>query len=299
MIEQLRPKIALKQLIKVYCIFGRNRSGFSMIEAGLLMPIFLFITFAIVDYGLMMSERSSAAGNIGSLIRTIQDNPQISITDLNTLIANTGFGNSNLTAPGNCLCAKSFPTQAQAQSFTGGAGCSDAACTAAGRDTGTGTPRYIGVRGEVTYNFITPVHNFFTGNNVQVMRFGQVVPVGITVCPPGQALTSAGICASSTVTCGAGQFLTASGTCSPAVPVCSGVGEALQFDGVRFKCQKIQVKSVGYTNCYWTDWQNEWQKGRALCPDGYFTQAVDITWWDNHNSNADSIRTNCCQLFFK
>jgi Flp pilus assembly protein TadG len=272
-----------------------------MIEAGLLMPIFLFMTFAIVDYGLMMSERSAAAGNISSLTRTIQDNPQISIAELNTLIANTGFGNGNLTAAGNCLCAKSFSTQAQAQSFTADTGCGDAACTAAGRNTGIGTPRFIGVRGEVTYNFITPVHNIFTGNNAQVMRFGKVVPVGVTVCPAGQALTSAGVCAASTITCGAGQFLTASGTCSATVPVCSGVGVALQFDGAKFKCEKVQVdlKSIGYTNCYWTQWQNEWDKGHAICPDGYFTQAIDITWWDPHHSNADSIRTNCCQLFLK
>ncbi|MFN8693689.1 MAG: TadE/TadG family type IV pilus assembly protein [Holosporales bacterium] len=185
-----------------------------MIEAGLLMPIFLFMTFAIVDYGLMMSERSAAAGNISSLTRTIQDNPQISIAELNTLIANTGFGNGNLTAAGNCLCAKSFSTQAQAQSFTADTGCGDAACTAAGRNTGIGTPRFIGVRGEVTYNFITPVHNIFTGNNAQVMRFGKVVPVGVTVCPAGQALTSAGVCAASTITCGAGEFLTGSATCT-------------------------------------------------------------------------------------
>ncbi|MCA3270032.1 MAG: pilus assembly protein [Thalassospira sp.] len=210
-----------------------------MIEAGLLMPIFLFMTFAIVDYGLMMSERSAAAGNISSLTRTIQDNPQISIAELNTLIANTGFGNGNLTAAGNCLCAKSFSTQAQAQSFTADTGCSDAACTAAGRNTGIGTPRFIGVRGEVTYNFITPVHNIFTGNNAQVMRFGKVVPVGVTVCPAGQALTSAGVCAASTITCGAGQFLTASGTCSATVPDCKGVGKALQFDAAKQEWQCV------------------------------------------------------------
>ena len=83
---------------------------------------------------------------------------------------------------------------------------------------------------------------------------------------------------------------------SAAVPVCNGNGQALQFDGTNWSCQDLQI---GYNNCYWTDWQNEWVPGVAICPDGYTTQAVDITWWDPRDGDADSIRTQCCQLYFK
>jgi Flp pilus assembly protein TadG len=297
------PCLALTRLKRVCGHLCKSRGGFSMIEAGLLMPIFLFMTFAIVDYGLMMSERSAAAGNISSLTRTIQDNPQISIAELNTLIANTGFGNGNLTAAGNCLCAKSFSTQAQAQSFTADTGCSDAACTAAGRNTGIGTPRFIGVRGEVTYNFITPVHNIFTGNNAQVMRFGKVVPVGVTVCPAGQALTSAGVCAASTITCGAGQFLTASGTCSAAVPVCNQPGKALQFDGANWSCASVAM-SLSSSDCYWTGAYSGMQAGKCgwrgqECASGYMiaslehqNDACDIGF----NQHDEAFKIKCCRV---
>jgi Flp pilus assembly protein TadG len=185
-----------------------------MIEAALTLPIFLGLTFATIDYGLMMADRSVTAGHISSLSRTIQDNPTITTADLNTLVSNAGGGKVNFTATGNCFCAQSFTTQAAAQTFASGTGCAPAACTSTGRSMGTGTPRYIGVRGQVTYNFITPVNKIFTGSNTKVLKFGQVVPVGVTVCPAGQALTSAGVCAASTVTCGAGEFLTGSATCT-------------------------------------------------------------------------------------
>ena len=216
--------------------FRNNISGFGVIEAAFTLPIFLGLTFAVIDYGLMMSNRSSTVGSISGLARTIQDNPGISAVELNALVVNAGGGNVNFTTTGNCFCAKSFGDQASAQAFVNGAGCSDAACSSGGRNTGTGTPRYIGVRGQVTYKFITPVNKIFVGSNTKVLKFGQVVPVGITVCPAGEALTSAGVCAASTITCGAGQFLTASGTCSAAVPVCNGAGKALQFDGANWSC---------------------------------------------------------------
>jgi hypothetical protein len=214
-----------------------------MIEAALTLPIFLGLTFATIDYGLLLADRSSAAGNISSLTRTIQDNPQISATELNALVISAGGGSVNFTAAGNCFCAQSFTTQAAAQAFVNGAGCGTG-CDSATRNTLGGTPRYIGVRGQVTYNFITPVNKIFVGENTKVIKFGQIVPVGITVCPAGQALTSAGVCAASTVTCGAGQFLTASGACSAAVPVCNGAGQALQFDGANWGCAAKDCISV-------------------------------------------------------
>lgn len=192
--------------------FRKGVGGFGVIEAAFTLPIFIGITFAVIDYGMMMSNRSSAAGNISSLTRTIQDNPQISPAQLNALVISAGGGSVNFTATGNCFCAQSFTTQAAAQTFVEGAGCGTG-CDSGTRSTGTGTPRYIGVRGQVTYNFITPVNKIFVGESTKVLKFGQVVPVGITICPAGQALTSAGVCASSTVTCGAGQVLSSSNTC--------------------------------------------------------------------------------------
>jgi hypothetical protein len=135
--------------------FRKGVGGFGVIEAAFTLPIFIGITFAVIDYGMMMSNRSSAAGNISSLTRTIQDNPQISAAQLNTLVINAGGGSVNFNTPsaGNCFCAQSFTTQAAAQTFVEGAGC-DAGCDIGTRSTGTGTPRYIGVRGQVTYKFI-------------------------------------------------------------------------------------------------------------------------------------------------
>jgi Flp pilus assembly protein TadG len=193
--------------------FRKGLGGFGMIEAALTLPIFLGLTFATIDYGLMMADRNSASGSISSLSRTIQDNPNITAAQLNILVANAGGGNAKFTGTGNCFCAQSFTTQAAAQTFVDGTGCGTG-CDSGTRSTGTGTPRYIGVRGQVTYNFITPVNKIFVGEPTKVLKFGQVVPVGVTVCPAGQALTSAGVCAASTVTCGAGEFLTGSATCT-------------------------------------------------------------------------------------
>jgi hypothetical protein len=227
--------------------FRKGVGGFGVIEAAFTLPIFIGITFAVIDYGMMMSNRSSAAGNISSLTRTVQDNPNISAAQLNALVISAGGGSVNFTATGNCFCARSFTTQAAAQSFVDQAGCGTG-CDSATRNTLGGNPRWVGVRGQVTYNFVTPVNKIFMGSNTKVLKFGQVVPVGITVCPVGQALTSAGVCAASTTTCGAGQFLTASGTCSAPVPVCNGAGKALQFDGVNWSCKTLNVK-IG-----WSDW---------------------------------------------
>ena len=292
------------------------------------MPIFIGITFAVIDYGMMMSNRSSAAGNISSLTRTIQDHPQISAAQLNTLVINAGGGSVNFTATGNCFCAQSFTTQAAAQTFVNGAGCGDAAC-GAGRNTLGGTPRYIGVRGQVTYNFITPVNKIFIGSNTKVLKFGQVVPVGITVCPVGQSLTSAGFCAASTVTCGAGQvlsssntcvnatatcgsgqvlsssntcvnatvtcgagqFLTASGTCSAPVPVCNGAGQALQFNGANWSCRN-QVISLD--NCNWSGWSHNTQPWGAACPSGYVFTQIRVDSWPS--GDGDGGQGVCCRM---
>jgi Flp pilus assembly protein TadG len=162
--------------------FRKGVGGFGVIEAAFTLPIFIGITFAVIDYGMMMSNRSSAAGNISSLTRTIQDNPQISPAQLNALVISAGGGSVNFTATGNCFCAQSFTTQAAAQTFVDQAGCGTG-CDSGTRSTGTGTPRYIGVRGQVTYNFITPVNKIFVGEPTKVLKFGQVVPVGVTVCP--------------------------------------------------------------------------------------------------------------------
>jgi len=304
MIQEPRAKSQERSVIarfKRTCLsFRKSLSGFGMIEAALLLPIFLGITFAVVDYGMMMSNRSSTVGNISSLSRTIQDNPNISAAELNTLVVNAGGGTVNFTSAGNCFCARSFGDQASAQAFVNGAGCGDAACTSGGRNTGTGNPRFIGVRGQVTYNFITPVNTIFTGANTKVLKFGQVVPVGITVCPAGQALTSAGVCAASTVTCGAGQFLTASGTCSAAVPVCDGVGEALRFDGTNWSCIDITKESGTSAGTWWSkthsgtagQWciiANEYT-GNCSCPTG------SSIWKTEHTSLFNQwTQTNYCR----
>jgi Flp pilus assembly protein TadG len=237
----------LKRLLQQCGAFFNSKSGFGMIETALVLPLFLGITFAVIDYGMMMSNRSSTAGIMSSLTRTIQDNPTIAAETLNKLVVNAGGGSVNFIAAGNCFCAKSFALQATAQEFVNGAGCADIACSSQWRNTGGVVPRYIGVRGQVTYKFITPVNKIFLGQDTKVIKFGQVVPVGITICPEGQALTSAGVCAASTITCGAGQFLNSSGTCSSAVPVCNSVGKALQFDGTNWRCVVTARSGDQYT----------------------------------------------------
>ena len=268
-----------KNRLRYFC---KGRGGFGVVEAALTMPIFLGLTFAVIDYGLMLSNRGSAAGNISSLSRTIQDNPQISVAELNALVASAGSGTVNFTAAGNCFCAQSFTTQAAAQAFVDGAGCG-VGCDNATRNTGTGTPRYIGVRGQVTYKFITPVNKIFVGDNTKVLKFGQVVPVGITVCPAGEALTSAGVCAASTVTCGAGQFLTASGTCSAAVPVCNGAGQALQFDGTNWSCVSSGAPVRKWkSGSYHYGWTEHWDGISTTISLGVSSADYQVCYFENY-----------------
>jgi Flp pilus assembly protein TadG len=294
--------------------FRKGLGGFGMIEAALTLPIFLGLTFATIDYGLMMADRNSASGSISSLSRTIQDNPNITAAQLNILVANAGGGNAKFTGTGNCFCAQSFTTQAAAQTFVDGTGCGTG-CDSGTRSTGTGTPRYIGVRGQVTYNFITPVNKIFVGESTKVLKFGQVVPVGITICPAGEALTSAGVCASSTVTCGAGQvlsssntcvnatiscgagqFLTASGTCSNPVTPCGGAGIALQFDGTNWSCVNVLAgaTAVADVDCYWSDWGYEWNRSGGRCAATHVVQSIDVSWFPG--GDADAVRALCCRL---
>ncbi len=155
--------------------FRKSLSGFGMIEAALLLPIFLGITFAMIDYGLLLTNRMIATSGASGIVRSIQDNPTMSAAQLNALVAGAGSGFVNFNAVGNCFCTQTFTTQAAADTFA-----ADRTCTSCPLVTTSATkPHFLAMKAVITYRFITPVSKFFTsGGTTKVMGIGQVVRIG-------------------------------------------------------------------------------------------------------------------------
>ena len=54
-----------------------NRSGQALVEFVLILPIFLFILFIIVDFGIIFSAKNSLENNSVDIINLLENNTSI------------------------------------------------------------------------------------------------------------------------------------------------------------------------------------------------------------------------------
>jgi hypothetical protein len=158
---------------QVWLSFWRKDQGLGMIEAAITLPMFLMITFGVMEFGNMYMARYQARDVASSVGDYLQANPSASSGDLQTFVTNLGFGTLKNTGPDQennvftKIKIKSEKTMLTAAQF-------DALCS--GGDVKTyvnpwlgGDPAddkndyYIHICYPYTYNTITPLPGLTAG----------------------------------------------------------------------------------------------------------------------------------------
>jgi hypothetical protein len=171
-----------------------------MIEAAILLPLFLMITFGVMEFGNMYMARYAARDVASSVGDYLQGNPSASSADLQTFVTNLGFGSLKNTGPGegNNVFAKikiqSEKTMLTAAQF-------DTLCSVGGKNwanpwLGGSTaddknPYYIHICYPYTYNTITPLSELTVGAVPETKTLNNKALAYITKemsCPNGQVL---------------------------------------------------------------------------------------------------------------
>ncbi len=94
--------------------FFRNSQGATAVEVAILLPIFLFLVFAVIEFGLYSWQKVAAENAINSVARLAVGEENNARTNINTLMEQQSFGLIDFTRPNNCVCARVFNTLAAA-----------------------------------------------------------------------------------------------------------------------------------------------------------------------------------------
>jgi hypothetical protein len=174
-----------------------------MIEAAILLPLFLVITFGVMEFGNMYMARYQARDVASSVRDYLQGNPSASSTDLQTFVTNLGFGSLKNTGPGegnnvfakiNIQSGTTMMTAAQFDTLCSGGGVKNWANPWLGGDAADDkNDYYIHICYPYTYNAITPLSNLTGGALPETMVMKSKALAYITKemsCPDGQVLQS-------------------------------------------------------------------------------------------------------------
>ena len=162
---------------QVWLSFYRQNRGFGMIEAAILLPLFLMITFGVMEFGNMYMNRYQVHDVAGAVADYLQANPGATMDTpnggLTTFVENLGVGLKNTTSGGeNQISSKikiksatSIMTEAQFNALCSGGNIQnwgnphllDADVT------NDQNPYYIHVCYPYTYNNITPLSGLSGG----------------------------------------------------------------------------------------------------------------------------------------
>ena len=174
-----------------------------MIEAAILLPLFLMITFGVIEFGNMYMTRYQARDVASSVGDYLQGNPSALSADLQTFVTNLGLGSLKNTGSGEennvftKIKIKSETTMMTAAQF-------DALCSGGNVKNYTnpwlgGDPAddkndyYIHICYTYTYNTITPLPDLTAGAIPETKTLNNKAMAYITKaksCPNGQVLQS-------------------------------------------------------------------------------------------------------------
>ena len=223
---------------QLWSSFWRKDQGLGMIEAAILLPLFLIITFGVIEFGNMYMTRYQGRDVASSVGDYLQANPSASSGDLQTFVTNLGFGSLKNTGSGegNNVFTKikiksetTMMTAAQFDDLCSGGGDKNWANPWLGNDPADDkNDYYIHICYPYTYNTITPLPNLTAGAIPETKTMNNKAMAYITKemsCPDGQVMQSftggSATCVakdSAGATCGLGQVVTA---VTNGVPTCS------------------------------------------------------------------------------
>jgi hypothetical protein len=188
---------------QVWLSFWRKNQGLGMIETAILLPLFLIITFGVIEFGNMYMARYAARDVASSVGDYLQGNPSASSADLQTFVTNLGFGSLKNTGPGggnnvfakiNIQSGKTMLTAAQFDTLCSGGGVKSYANPWLGGDPSDDkNDYYIHICYPYTYNTITPVSELTVGAVPETKTMNNKALAYITKevsCPDGQVLQS-------------------------------------------------------------------------------------------------------------
>ncbi len=250
--------------------FWRKDGGFGVIEAAITLPLFLVITFAVIEFGNMFLVNDQARDVSDDVADFLQANPNTSLADLQTFVASLGLGTLKNTGPdgeNNVLAKikiqseKTMKTDAQFDDFcqNGGKNWSNPWVREDGDPNNDNNPYYIYICYPYTYKTVTPLSGLTGGAlpETRMLRGKAVVYMNAQLtCPAGQFMSNRGgkpVCTQINVQCEEGKFLKGiNGT----TPDCRSM---TVVKGVRFKSSTFALKDGVYwanpDECYkeWTE----------------------------------------------
>ena len=159
---------------QVWVSFFRQSRGFGMIEAAITLPLFLMITFGIIEFGNMFLQRYQTRDVANDVADYLQANPSASSADLQTFVTNLGFGSmqnmgsgeeNNVFTKIKIKSEKTMMTAAQFDTLCSGENVKNYGnpWLLDGDVANDKNPYYIHICYPYTYNTITPLPNLTGG----------------------------------------------------------------------------------------------------------------------------------------
>jgi hypothetical protein len=174
-----------------------------MIEAAVTLPLFLLITFGVMEFGNMYMSRYQALDVASSVRDYLQANPSASSADLETFVTNLGFGSLKNTGSGEdnnvfaTIKIQSEKTVMTAAQFDGlcseGGGKNWVNPWLGGDPADDKNDYYIHICYPYTYNMITPLSGLTGGviPSTKIMNSKALAYIaGEISCPDNQVLQS-------------------------------------------------------------------------------------------------------------
>lgn len=228
---------------KLWLSFWRKDHGFGLIEAALVLPLFLLVTFAVIEFGNMYLQRYQARDISSHVADYLQDNPDASYTDLFNFIQALGVGTlkntdgrkvNNIYQKIKIQSAKTMMTPAEFDSL-----CSASVKTWAnpwlgGDARDDNNPYYIHICYPYAYETITPLSGLTGGAlpRTRILNGKAIAYVNAQItCPAGQFISNSGgkaVCTQVNAICPDGRYLTA---VVGSTPICRQMEVKL---GIRF-----------------------------------------------------------------
>ena len=129
--------------------FRRDERGLSAIEAAILLPIFILIVMAIIEFGIYFVKYQIASRAVSTIADTIQKNPAAATYALAT---QEGLSFLDLKNLPNYICAQSYVDNGTATTGL----CTTGWVTSPPAGVTAGTPYYVAIRAYAPHISITP-----------------------------------------------------------------------------------------------------------------------------------------------
>ncbi len=183
--------------------FWRKDQGLGMIEAAITLPLFLVITFGVIEFGNMFMARYQARDIPVAVADYLKSKPSATSKDLQDFVTNLGFGilknmqsggKNNVYDKIRIKSEKTMKTATEFDDFCSGTAVKEWTnpFLSDGDASNDKEPYYIHICYPYTYDTITPLPDLTGGAiaETKTMNSKTVAYISNSIsCPPGQILT--------------------------------------------------------------------------------------------------------------